>query len=78
MRWKIRHETEELKIISQCRCVELDEDVLEAASKLQQCKRDGKKRGQVIVNFTPEGVINLDQIFWVSKHKEPVVAKRLD
>ncbi len=48
-------------------CTLLDSDVLVVAIRLQQCKRESKRSGQVVVNFDPHGNINLNQIQWVGK-----------
>jgi hypothetical protein len=45
----------------------IDKDVLLVAKIFQQCKRETRKSGQVVINFNPQGNINLNQIQWVGK-----------
>jgi len=48
-------------------CASLDSDVLAVAIRLQQCKGEARNSGQVVINFDPEGNINLNQIQWIGR-----------
>jgi hypothetical protein len=48
-------------------CSSLNDDVLAVAIRLQQCKQELRRSGQVVINFDPQGNINLNQIQWVGR-----------
>lgn len=55
-------------LIDRGELVRYDADVATVAAALQKCKREGRASGHVMVHFTPQGVINLDQLCW---HEKP-------